>query len=564
MDTSRPGQKDNLLAENAELRVSNAELRASNAELRASNAELRASNAELRDTVQELTKRNEYLARLVLDLQETVKKLQDEINRLKGQKSRPKIPPSTLENSNKGNGNSNANRQATIPITGPKKVKHQEIIIKPPHVPEGSRFKGYSDFHVEDLNIEALKIKYRLAVYETPTGEILRGSLPPNLKGKHFGPELIAYCLDQYHARGVTRPQLLEQLLGFGVVISAGELDSILIADKEDFHEEKAAIFEAGIAHSDYLNTDDTGARHEGQNGYCTHIGSPLFSYFESTSSKSKVNFLEILRGRHKDYILSEEALMYAFEQGISERAQELLDDCEGKRFKDKVSWERFLKRNGICTEKDQRIATEAALLGSAIVHGLRPNMEIVSDAAGQFKILVHALCWIHEERHYRKFISLTEEEKILIDGIRDTIWDLYAALKEYKKSPTVELRKWIEGTFDGLFSCETESEAINDLLKNSKSRREGLLRVLDYPWLPLHNNDSERDIREYVKKRKISGSTRSALGRKARDTFASLKKTCGKLGVCFWDYLRDRVGGYSQIKPLAEIIAERARASPI
>ena len=55
---------------------------------------------------------------------------------------------------------------------------------------------------------------------------------------------------------------------------------------------------------------------------------------------------------------------------------------------------------------------------------------------------------------------------------------------------------------------------------------------------MPLHNNDSERDIREYVKKRKISGSTRSDLGRKARDTFTSLKKTCGKLGVCFWDYL--------------------------
>jgi hypothetical protein len=542
MDTSQADQKDLLLAEK-DLIIADKDI-----------------------VIKELTERNEYLARLVLDLQETVKKLQDEINRLKGQKARPKIPPSSLEKSNKkdkGNNDGNAGRQAITPVTGPKKIKYQEIIIKPLHVPEGSRFKGYSDFHVEELNIEVLKIKYRLAVYEAPTGEILRGSLSSNLKGKHFGPELIAYCLDQYHARGVTRPQLLEQLLGFGIVISAGELDNILIADKEVFHEEKAAIFEAGIAHSDYLNTDDTGARHKGQNGTCTHIGSPLFSYFESTSSKSRLNFLEILRGRHKDYILSEEALMYAFEQGISEKAQEILDDCEGKQFHDKASWERFLKRKRIYSEKDQRIATEAVLLGSAIAHGLRPDMEIISDAAGQFNILVHALCWIHEERHYRKFIPLTEEEKILIDGTRDMIWDLYEALKEYKKAPTKELRKWIEENFDGLFSCETESGAINDLLKNTKSRREGLLRVLDYPWLPLHNNDSERDIREYVKKRKISGSTRSDLGRKARDTFASLKKTCRKLRVCFWDYLRDRTGGYGQIRPLTEIIAAKARASP-
>jgi hypothetical protein len=172
---------------------------------------------------------------------------------------------------------------------------------------------------------------------------------------------------------------------------------------------------------------------------------------------------------------------------------------------------------------------------------------------------LIHALCWIHEERHYRKFISLTEIEKILMEGIRDSIWNLYEQLKEYKINPTEELRKLIEVEFDGLFSCETESDAINALLKNTLSRREGLLKVLEYPWLMLHNNDSERDIREYVKKRKISGSTRSDLGRKARDTFASLKKTCKKLGVCFWDYLRDRTGKLGQIKPLAVLIAEKA-----
>lgn len=329
------------------------------------------------------------------------------------------------------------------------------------------------------------------------------------------------------------------------------------------FHEEKAAVFEAGIAHSDHLNTDDTGARHDGKNGVCTHVGSPLFCYFESTSSKSRANFLEILRGRHTDYILSEDALLYAFDQGISVRAQAILDDRIDKRFADQASWERFLKKKGITTEKDQRIATEAALLGSAIFHGLRPTMGIMSDAAGQFNILIHALCWIHEERHYRKFVSLTENELVLISGIRDAIWDLYEQLKEYKRAPTQELRLQIEEEFDGLFTCETDSAAINELLKNTLSRREGLLRVLDYPELPLHNNDSERDIREYVKKRKISGSTRSELGRKARDTFASLKKTCKKLDVCFWDYLRDRVGRLGQIKPLSDLIAEKAAAVP-
>lgn len=517
-------------------------------------------NAALKITVQELTARNEFLARLVLDLQETVKKLQDEINQLKKQKPRPKIPPSSLENGNKGNLKTNRQTSADR-ITGPKKVSQEEIIISPPNIPEGSRFKGYSDFHVEELNIEVLKIKYRLAIYESSSGEVLRGRLPPNLRGKHFGPDLVVYCLDQYHARGVTRPQLLEQLHGFGVTISAGELDSLLILDKEIFHEEKAAVFEAGLAYSDYLNADDTGARHKGQNGVCTHIGSPFFSYFESTSSKSRINFLEILRGRHKDYVLSEEALLYAFEQGVTEKTQEILDDYADKRFKDAESWERFLKRKGITSEKDIRVSTEAALFGSAVAHGLRPDMNLITDAAGQFNILIHSLCWIHEERHYRKFIALTEEEKVLIASMRDGIWEVYKALKKHKAAPTKESKKSIVERFDSLFGRETTSVAINQLLANSKSRREGLLKVLDYPWVPLHNNDSERDIREYVKRRKISGSTRSDIGRKARDTFTSLKKTCVKLNVCFWGYLRDRIGGYRQIKPLAQLVAEKARA---
>ena len=85
------------------------------------------------------------------------------------------------------------------------------------------------------------------------------------------------------------------------------------------------------------------------------------------------------------------------------------------------------------------------------------------------------------------------------------------------------------------------------------------MLKVLDKPELPLHNNASEQDIREFVTKRKSSGSTRSDEGRRCRDTFASLKKTCRKLGVSFWDYLTDRVGGTNLIPTLGEHIAQKA-----
>ncbi|MES0338424.1 MAG: hypothetical protein SFH39_18925, partial [Candidatus Magnetobacterium sp. LHC-1] len=72
----------------------------------------------------------------------------------------------------------------------------------------------------------------------------------------------------------------------------------------------------------------------------------------------------------------------------------------------------------------------------------------------------------------------------------------------------------------------------------------------------------SERDIREYVKRRKISGGTRSDLGRKCRDTFISLKKTCRKLAVSFWHYINDRVSKNNTITQLDAIMRQKAVTS--
>ena len=76
-----------------------------------------------------------------------------------------------------------------------------------------------------------------------------------------------------------------------------------------------------------------------------------------------------------------------------------------------------------------------------------------------------------------------------------------------------------------------------------------------------LHNNASESDIREYVTRRKISGTTRSEAGRQARDTLVGLKKTCRKLGLSFWQYLLSRVHGDDRIPPLPEVIRAKASA---
>ena len=116
-----------------------------------------------------------------------------------------------------------------------------------------------------------------------------------------------------------------------------------------------------------------------------------------------------------------------------------------------------------------------------------------------------------------------------------------------------------LEARFDALCGQRTGFPSIDGVLKGMQAHRAALLRVLERPEVPLHTNLSEGHLRDYVKKRKISGGTRSELGRQARDTFASLKKTCRELGVNFWAYLQDRVRGVGQIPRLAELIRRKA-----
>ena len=73
--------------------------------------------------------------------------------------------------------------------------------------------------------------------------------------------------------------------------------------------------------------------------------------------------------------------------------------------------------------------------------------------------------------------------------------------------------------------------EELFENLPEMAAPKADLLRVLEQPQVPLHNNVAESHIREYVTKRKVSGSTRNTAGRRCRDTFASLKKTCRALG---------------------------------
>lgn len=503
----------------------------------------------------------ESLAERVQKQEEEIDHLKDEIRVLKGEKKRPRFKPSRMEQQteeadqedeqgqegeeSKGRpGSQKRAKTAQLTIHEDKKIAPSEPI------PEGSIFKGYRDVVVQDLLIQAHNVRYRLARWLTPQGEYLTGQLPPYLAAHRFGCTLRSYVLYQHHHCQVTQPLLLEQLREWGIDISAGTIEALLSADQDVFHEEKGAVLKVGLAQAAYVTVDDSGARHQGHNGYVTQIGNPFFAWFSSTASKSRINFLELLCAGDSGYRINEYALNYMQQQGLPQAQRDALAS-HARFIQDAAEWEAQLKRLKIDLERHRRIATEGALLGELAERGLHERLAIVSDDAGQFKVLRHGLCWIHAERLIHTMLPLNEDHREDIAKVRNELWTLYADLKRYKKKPSPKIRKKLEQRFAALFSQKTRYQTLNQLLRRLRQNKAELLLVLDRPDVPLHTNGSEGDIRDYVKKRKVSGGTRSDLGRRCRDTFISLKKTSRKLGVSFWAYLNDRICQTGLIPPL-------------
>ena len=472
-------------------------------------------------------------------LKEEVSILKDDIRVLKGEKKRPKFKPSKLEQKTNDETKKKCKKK---PRANKKDLTiHVEKKIKPDNIPEGSRFKGYQNFTIQDLVIEPKNTRYRLERWLTPDGKILTGALPKSLEHRHYGSNIVTYLLYQHHHCQVTQPLLLEQLKEWGIVISSGQLDRLLTVNKERFHNEKDDLLKVGLAESSYVTVDDSGARHKGKNGYVTHIGNDFFAWFSSTDKKSRANFLSLLQSKKTTYFLCEDAFEYMLTRQLPPFQIEKLKVLTELEYSDKDSWEELLESIGITSIRHVRSATEGALMGALLKDNNLEHLAIISDGAGQFNILQHGLCWVHAERLIHTMIPLNEKHREDIKTIRGKIWDLYKELKQYKLSPEKREATRLSEQFDDIFSQKTSYEILNQCLRRLGKLKEKLLLVLRRPDVPLHTNGSESDIRDYVKKRKVSGGTRSDLGQKCRDTFISLKKTCRKLNISFWEYLSDR-----------------------
>jgi len=521
----------------------------------------------VRDLIGEVTRlraENEKLGAALAKLRIEHQAVKDELARLKGLPPRPPVKPSGMDKSTDAkepatSGGKKAERSLRRRGRQLDRLKIGATVVVKANPPAGSRNKGFEDIVVQELSLFPQVTRYRRERWETADGKTIIADLDPAIVGG-YGPNLHRFVLALHFSGQVTCDRIVALLNGMGVVISKRQVVRLLTARLETFRAEDEAVLKAGLGGA-YVTVDDTGARHAGKSGYTTQIGSPNFTTFRTGPSKSRLAFLSRLCGGASLYVINEAALDYMKERGLPLSTIGKFKEHKTQIFSSAADWERHLQALGLNELKvapdPLLIASEAALWGAIRHQGLLPDTVIVSDDAGQFRVGAHALCWVHAERLVHKLIPANDKQRNAIEIAKRMIWWFYRALKDYKLAPSAEQAELLRARFDRIFKrASTGFATLDRLLRRLHRNKEGLLRVLERPEIPLNTNASENDIRAFVTKRKISGGTVSDKGRDARDIMLGLAKTCVKLKLSFYDFLGDRLGVPGQkIPPLASLI---------
>ncbi len=478
---------------------------------------------QVRELIQLLLNHIEVLTREVQELREENQRLRDEIARLKGEKGKPNIKANKKEKEKEETEADRKKREQTQKEKDPSKEekiarrerikidRESEVKLNRSELPEDVEHRGYRDVVIQNIKLESDNVLYWLErMYSPSEGKFYEASLPDGLEGQRFGNELRAFVLRQYFELRTPQGKILELLLSEEIKISAGEISEIITKKHiKLFEEERKAIVRAGLESTSYQNIDDTGGREDGVNQYVTTICNPYYSSFYTN--------------RRKD----------------AETVAGLLSDLDA-------------------TQQAEQVKSQTKSIGEYID-------TLVADDAKQFhnQTRVRALCWRHEDGLYKKLNPYFEEHRKLVEEFRGDYWDYYGELKAYKAQPSEEEKERLSKAFDELFSRKTGYSDLDHRIELSRQKKAELLAVLDNPEIPLHNNEAERAVREYVIKIKISNGTRSKAGTKAWDIYLSVLGTCRKLGVNFYRYVLDRISNSYNMPSLAELICQQAQPAP-
>jgi hypothetical protein len=503
------------------------------------------------------------------ELREQVQRLRDEINRLKGEQGKPNIKPNrpkrvSSDHSSEQERHKPKKRRKRRKLDKIKIDRTEELDVEPEHLPTDAKFKDYEEVTVQDLSIHTDNVLFRKRKYYSASeGKTYLAELPPGYEGE-FGPGIKSLAIVMHFGMQTTEPKIREFFGHFGIQISSGQLSNLLIKDKEPFHAEKDAIYEAGVHSSPWQHIDDTSARVNGQNQHCHIVCNPLYSAYFTTEKKDRLTVIDVLwNTSERRFLLNDEAFGLLRLLRVSARVIGQLDALPHEQELGEDEFAGLLDQHlpNVGSQQHKWILDATAIAAYHAQTEFPVVKLLICDDAPQFKLVTHELflCWIHEGRHYKKLVPHVAYHRQLLGDFRKRYWDLYDQLLVYRGHPTTEDHRRLADRFDKLFSTVTGYDALDERIAKTKAKKESLLMVLEYPEIPLHNNSAELAARKRVRRRKISFGTRSEDGTKAWDTFATLEATAKKLGISFYEYIYDRLSGTYKMPSLADLISTRA-----
>jgi len=501
-------------------------------------------------------------------LRDENQRLRDEINRLKGEQGKPTVKASKRKSSEDRDHSSEEERH--VSKAWRKRAKRSKIVIDREEklrvdkstLPADAQFKGYEETVVQDVrlttdNVCFIKEKY----YSSSQQRTYLAPMPAGYVGE-FGPGVRSLVITLYYASGMTEAKIGEFLDYVGISISSGQISNLLIKDKEPWHEEKKAVYEAGLASSDWQHIDDTSTRVDGENQHCHVVCNPVYSAYFTRPKKDRLTVIELLQGGPELALLLNERTPALLDQFKTPQwAQERVAAWPQNQSLTRPQMEELLERDVARLNDQQRARILEA--GALTAYNTQATVPIVttllSDDAPQFQYvtLYQMLCWVHEGRHYTKLIPYVDYHRQQLADFKQQFWQFYRQLLVYKTDPSPSEADRLRTEFDTLFGQKTGYDDLDRRIAKTLTKKERLLTVLDFPHLPLHNNPAELAVRQRVRKRDISFGPRTPDGVEAWDTFNTLTETAKKLGVNFYAYIHDRVSQARRMPSLADLIRQ-------
>lgn len=300
-------------------------------------------------------------------------------------------------------------------------------------------------------------------------GKLYRSSIPDGIKGFSFDSSIQTLISYMKFYGRFTHPILHGFFKGFGIQISYGEITAILRRNSKKLLPAVIHLKTMGVKQSRYIQSDATGAKRKHKG-----TGAMIHQHLHIVGNRL-LSIFKITR-HYNAQIMNQMLGRYGLKKPfLSDDGSPNGESCR-------------------CTDKQ--------------------------------------LCWVHEIRHYQKLFPFFNPYQKLQQTILTQWSAFYHLAKQYGRDPTENKKREIQEMFDTITGQTTGYTLLDKQLRLTKKKRKRLITFLDYPFLPIHNNQCEQDLREFVIMRKISGETKSHEGDRSIERHLSVIQTAKKQGL--------------------------------